>query len=89
MNNRNASWDDIWRSFAKYVSAVSFPIGGIPTFDNSDRFNNLNFPRTESDGGGRNACVIDCSKAPHHFWFWDESSGIPVWTKKEKGAVSW
>ena len=38
---------------------------------------------------GRNACVIDCSKTPHQFWFWDESSGSPVWTKKEKGTVSW
>ena len=38
---------------------------------------------------GRNACVIDCSKTPHQFWFWDESSGSPIWTKKEKGTVSW
>ena len=38
---------------------------------------------------GRNACVIDCSKTPRQFWFWDESSGSPIWTKKEKGTVSW
>ena len=38
---------------------------------------------------GRNACVIDCSEVPHQFWFWDEASGSPVWTKKEKGTVSW
>ena len=31
---------------------------------------------------GRNACVIDCSKTPHQYWFWNESSGSPVWTKK-------
>lgn len=38
---------------------------------------------------GRNACVIDCSKTPRQFWFWDESSGSPIWTKKEKGTMSW
>lgn len=38
---------------------------------------------------GRNACVIDCSATPHVFWYWDESSGMPVWTKKTKGATSW
>ena len=38
---------------------------------------------------GRNACVIDCSKTPHQFWFWDESSGSPIWTKKVKGSASW
>lgn len=38
---------------------------------------------------GRNACVIDCSRTPHQFWFWDESSGSPIWTKKEKGVASW
>lgn len=38
---------------------------------------------------GRNACVIDCSRIPHQFWFWDESTGSPIWTKKEKGVVSW
>ena len=38
---------------------------------------------------GRNACAIDCSRVPHVFWFWDESSGSPTWTSKTKGAVSW
>ena len=38
---------------------------------------------------GRNACVIDCSKTPHQFWFCDESSGIPVWTNAVKGVQSW
>ena len=42
LNNRNASQDDIWLSLAKYVPAVSSPVGGTPTFDNPDRFNNLN-----------------------------------------------
>lgn len=28
MNNRNASWDDIWLSLAKYVPAISSPLGG-------------------------------------------------------------
>ena len=40
---------------------------------------------------GTNACafVIDCSKTPHQFWYWDESTRNPVWTKKEKGCLSW
>ena len=38
---------------------------------------------------GRNACVIDCSISPHKFWFWDETSGTPVWTIKTKGVTSW
>ena len=38
---------------------------------------------------GRNACAIDCAASPHVFWYWDESSGVPVWTSKTKGATSW
>ena len=38
---------------------------------------------------GRNACAIDNSVSPHVFWYWDESSGTPVWTSKTKGAISW
>lgn len=38
---------------------------------------------------GRNACVIDCSKTPHEFWYWNESSGNPIWTKATKGTMSW
>lgn len=52
MNNRNASWDDIWLSLAKYVPAVSSPVGSTPTFDNPDRFNDLN-SSTYRDGWGR------------------------------------
>jgi hypothetical protein len=33
-----------------------------------------------------NACVIDTSRVPHEFWYWDETSGVPVWTKVSKGA---
>ena len=38
---------------------------------------------------GPNACVIDCSKEPHEYWYWDETSGSPVWTKIEKGVSGW
>ena len=37
----------------------------------------------------RNACAIDCSTTPHIFWYWDETSGTPVWTNIVKGAQSW
>lgn len=42
LNNRNASQDDIWLALAKYVPAISSPVGGTPAFDNPDRFNDLN-----------------------------------------------
>ena len=38
---------------------------------------------------GRNACAIDCTTTPHQFWFWDETSGSPVWTRIDKGTTSW
>lgn len=38
---------------------------------------------------GRNACAIDCTSVPHRFWYWDETSGVPVWTRIDKGATSW
>ncbi|MFC1854189.1 hypothetical protein ACFL27_28735 [candidate division CSSED10-310 bacterium] len=38
---------------------------------------------------GRNACVIDNTKNPHEYWYWDETSGSPVWTKVIKGGSSW
>ena len=38
---------------------------------------------------GRNACAIDCTTSPHSFWYWDETSGNPVWTRINKGATSW
>ena len=38
---------------------------------------------------GRNACVIDCSTSPHVFWYWNETSGVPVWTSITKGATVW
>ena len=41
LNSRNASQDDVWLSLAKYIPAVSSPAGGMPTFDNPDRFSNL------------------------------------------------
>ena len=36
-----------------------------------------------------NACAIDVSSIPHKFWYWDETSGIPVWTNAVKGVHSW
>ena len=41
LNNCDAAQDDIWMSLAKYIPAVSSPVGGTPTFDNPDRFSNL------------------------------------------------
>lgn len=38
---------------------------------------------------GRNACAIDCSQTPHRFWYWDETTNIPVWTMKTKGESVW
>ena len=38
---------------------------------------------------GRNACAIDCTTIPHSFWYWDETSGNPVWTRINKGTTSW
>ncbi len=38
---------------------------------------------------GRNACAIDCTSIPHRFWYWDETSGRPVWTQVDKGTTSW
>ena len=36
LNSRNASQDDIWLSLAKYVPAVSAPIGGSSPFDDNN-----------------------------------------------------
>ncbi|MBQ3343566.1 MAG: alpha/beta hydrolase, partial [Kiritimatiellae bacterium] len=36
LNNRNASQDDVWLSLAKYVPAVSAPIGGSSPFDDNN-----------------------------------------------------
>jgi hypothetical protein len=38
---------------------------------------------------GRNACAIDCSVSPHVFWYWDETSGSPIWTNKVKAGGTW
>lgn len=50
MNNRNASWDDIWLSLAKYVPAISSPIGGMAALGLEDH--NLN-GASYRDGWGR------------------------------------
>ena len=47
---------------------------------------------TANDAGSNpyasNACVIDCSNpSQHEFWFWDETSGTPTWTRVTKGNV--
>ena len=36
-----------------------------------------------------NACAIDVSSVHHKFWYWDETSGVPVWTNVVKGVQSW
>jgi hypothetical protein len=40
-------------------------------------------------GVGRNACVIDCSAQPHVYWYWDETSGTPVWSSVIKAGGTW
>ena len=52
LNNRDATWDDVRVSLAKYVPAISSPVGGVSTFDNADRFFNLN-SSSYRDGWGR------------------------------------
>ena len=53
LNNRNASQDDIWMSLAKYVPAVSSPVGGINLGSASMPSYNLN-DSSYRDGWGRN-----------------------------------
>jgi hypothetical protein len=38
---------------------------------------------------GPNACVIDCSKKPYEYWYWDEKTGEAIWTKVKKGVDGW
>ena len=38
---------------------------------------------------GRNAVAIDCSVDSHVYWYWDESSGSPIWTNVVKGVETW
>lgn len=52
MDDSNASWDDVRVSLAKYVPAISSPMGGVSTFDNADRCFNLN-SSAYRDGWGR------------------------------------
>ena len=40
-------------------------------------------------GVGRNACVIDCASIPHVYWYWNETSGTPVWTNVVKSGGTW
>ena len=42
MDNPDATINDIYMALAKYVPAVSSAVGGVPTFDDADRYNNLN-----------------------------------------------
>ncbi len=38
----------------------------------------------------RNACLIDTTKSPHEYWYWDEPEGEPpIWTKVVKGESGW
>ncbi len=46
--------------------------------------------RNATDSGpARNACAIDKTVVPHVYWFWDEQSGVPVWTNAVKTAKGW
>jgi hypothetical protein len=36
-----------------------------------------------------NACAIDTTTTPHEYWYWNETSGSPVWTNQVKGATGW
>ena len=42
-----------------------------------------------ADNKAWNACAIDVSSVPHKFWYWEETSGVPVWTNVVKGVNSW
>lgn len=59
LNNRNASQDDIWLSLAKYVPAISSPVGGIAPLD----ANNINLNDativTRPNGWGRDHSVYE------------------------------
>ena len=62
MNNRNATQDDIWYALAKYVPAVSSPVGGTRVWATTGRDVDLNvnsamgIPRP--NGWGRNHNVF-------------------------------
>ena len=60
LNNRNASQDDIWLSLAKYVPAISSPIGGCAAFGNPDRAADLN-SSSYRNGWGRTSSVYGAS----------------------------
>ena len=56
LNNRNATQDDIWLSLAKYVPAISSPVGGTAALGSEDH--NLN-GQSYRDGWGRQDSVYD------------------------------
>ena len=58
LNNRDATQDGIYRALAEHVPAISSPVGGSPTFDNPDRYFNLN-SSAYKDGWGRNGGVYE------------------------------
>ena len=46
-------------------------------------------PDATDSGAARNACAIDKTVVPHVYWFWDEQSGVPIWTNAVKTAEGW
>ena len=60
LTNRNASQDDVWLSLAKYVPAISSPIGGCAAFGNPDRAADLN-SSSYRNGWGRTSSVYGAS----------------------------
>jgi hypothetical protein len=54
LNNRNASQNDIWLSLAKYVPAVSSPVGGTAALDSNNINLNNSTDVARPNGWGRN-----------------------------------
>ena len=72
--------------------------GFDPTVDNATDTNPNNDIDADPDEDGlTNGQECECetktamlnSVSPPVFWYWDESSGTPVWTSKTKGPTSW
>ena len=61
LNNRNASQDDVWLSLAKYVPAISSPVGGSSALNrNNVNLNDVN-ELSRPNGWGRDHDVYETS----------------------------
>ena len=61
LNNRNATQDDIWLSLAKYIPAVSSPVGGNEVLDDNDFDLNNAMHIARPNGWGRDHNVYKSS----------------------------